>query len=300
MWKFAIYLKALFWRGKKPCLFRLRKGFGLLSLRGTGFWPTWGGGSALGRWTKLLHDAGTPARVQHLKADIKEAWQVLCLLYHCTYLVHPVVKWILRRLWHLSHGFHWDFWLLNTLKCLDFNTQCLLMWSEVYRIGWSIALLREASRVSLLHIHPRTKSVYKHENPTQLPFLGIRWWQIHLPQALKSVSLWHCPAKRQHTWLPILHLNHTTTTMILLIYKMAEYNSIENPLANYSFHSILSNLKSVCNLFCYSSTALAIIRNSPKTKQKKPHHQPWGQYARKEEIKEWEKTPTQTGRKTHQ
>lgn len=102
-----------------------------------------------------------------------------------------------------------------------------MIWSLQYWLQHGSA---EGGFLSVSAAHPPKdlKAVYKHEwKPyTELPFLGMRWWQIHLPQALKPVSMWHCPASRQLTWLQILHLNHTTTTTtkILLLYKMAEKN----------------------------------------------------------------------------
>lgn len=50
------------------------------------------------------------------------------------------------------------------------------------------------------------------------------------------------------------------------------------------------NLKSVCNLFCYSSTTLAIIDNNPKTKKQTPALRPMCKERRKKRMEKKKKT----------
>lgn len=63
---------------------------------------------------------------------------------------------------------------------------------------------------------------------------------------------------------------------------------------------MLSNLKSVCNLFCYSSTTLAIIDNNPKTKKTNTSPEANVQGKEKKKNGKKKKDGMQTGRKIQQ
>jgi len=80
--------------------------------------------------------------------------------------------------------------------------QCIMLADVIWSLHGGLqqsTALRGASEC-LLRIHPRISKLFinMNENPpessAELPFLQIRWWRIHLLQALKPVNLWHCPA----------------------------------------------------------------------------------------------------------